>query len=327
MSEMVVYKPPPALSAYVEGAMPGMIAAAGDAAIKRFLEFFNATIANKNTRKAYRRAVIDCIAWLEAHGINELDAIEPIHLATYFEFAGTIKSKPTVKQHLAAVRMLFDWLVTGHILQTNPATSVHAPKHIVSVGKTVVLSAEDTRALFESIDTSTLIGLRDRALIGVMAYSFARIGAVLAMRVEDYLPIGKGWFLRLHEKGGKQHEVPTHHILERYLDAYIEAAGLGAEPKAPLFCSAFKRTGTLTRNPMRQGDAYAMIRRRALKAGIAAKIGCHTFRATGITNFLERGGALEEAQKIAAHSDTSTTKLYDRRGDKITRGSIERITY
>ena len=85
-------------------------------------------------------------------------------------------------------------------MQTNPATSVHAPKHIVTVGKTVVLSSEDTRALFESIDTSTLIGLRDRALIGVMAYSFARIGAMLAMRVENYLPIGKGWFLRLREK-------------------------------------------------------------------------------------------------------------------------------
>ena len=85
------------------------------------------------------------------------------------------------------------------------------------------MSSEDTRALFESIDTSTLIGLRDRALIGVMAYSFARIGAMLAMRVENYRPIGKGWFLRLHEKGGKQHEVPAHHVLERYLDVYIEA--------------------------------------------------------------------------------------------------------
>jgi len=197
----------------------------------------------------------------------------------------------------------------------------------VTVGKTVVLSSEDTRALFESIDTSTLIGLPDRALIGVMAYSFARIGAMLAMRVENYLPIGKGWFLRLREKRRQATRSPRALCARAYLDAYIEAAGLVAEPKAPLFCSALRRTGLLTRRPMRQGDAYKMIRRRALKAGIAAKIGCHTFRATGITNFLERGGALEEAQKIAAHSDTSTTKLYDRRGDKITRGSIERISY
>ena len=146
MSEVIIYRPPQALTTYLEHATPAMIAAAGDAAVKRFLEFFTATIANKNTRKAHRRAVVDCIAWLEEHGINELDAIEPIHLATYCEFAGTIKSKPTVKQHLAAVRMLFDWLVTGHILQTNPATSSHAPKHIVTVGKTVVCRPK-TRAL------------------------------------------------------------------------------------------------------------------------------------------------------------------------------------
>ena len=179
------------------------------------------------------------------------------------------------------------------------------------------MSSEDTRALFESIDTSTLIGLRDRALIGVMAYSFARIGAMLAMRVENYLPIGKGWFLRLREKRRQATRSPRALCARAYLDAYIEAAGLVAEPKAPLFCSALRRTGLLTRRPMRQGDAYKMIRRRALKAGIAAKIGCHTFRATGITNFLERRGALEKAQKIAAHSDTPTTK----------RGSIERISY
>jgi len=145
---------------------------------------------------------------------------------------------------------------------------VHAPKRIVTVGKTVVLSSEDTRALFESIDTSTLIGLPDRALIGVMAYSFARIGAVLAMRVENYLPIGKGWFLRLREKRRQATRSPRALCARAYLDAYIEAAGLVAEPKAPLFCSALRRTGLLTRSPMRQGDAYKMVRR-ALKAGIA----------------------------------------------------------
>jgi integrase len=152
------------------------------------------------------------------------------------------------------------------------------------------VSSEDTRALFENIDTSTLIGLRDRALIGVMAYSFARIGAVLAMRVENYLPIGKGWFLRLHEKGGKQLEVPAHHLLERYLDAYIEAAGL-VEPKAPLFCSALRRTGLLTRSPMRQGDAYKMVRR-ALKAGIAPAA------VPGTLDAAKRGAKIAELREL-----------------------------
>ena len=208
-----------------------------------------------------------------------------------------------------------------------PGHAVHAPKRIVTVGKTVVLSSEDTRALFESIDTSTLIGLPDRALIGVMAYSFARIGAMLAMRVENYLPIGKGWFLRLREKRRQATRSPRA-LCARALPRCVHRSRgpcRGTEGTPVLFGAAAH--GLLTRRPMRQGDAYKMIRRRALKAGIATKIGCHTFRATGITNFLERGGALEEAQKIAAHSDTSTTKLYDRRGDKITRGSIERISY
>ena len=133
--------------------------------------------------------------------------------------------KPTVKQHLAAIRMLFDWLVTGQVVATNPAHSVRGPKHVVKTGKTTVLTGEQARELLDSIDISTVVGLRDRALISVMTFAFARIGAVVAMRVEDYYPNGKRWWVRLHEKGGKRHEMPAHHNLEAYLDAYIEAAG------------------------------------------------------------------------------------------------------
>jgi len=168
----------------------------------------------------------------------------------------------------------------------------------VTVGKTVVLSSEDTRALFESIDTSTLIGLRDRALIGVMAYSFARIGAMLAMRVENYLPIGKGWFLRLREKRRQATRSPRALCARAYLDAYIEAAGLVAEPKAPLFCSALRRTGLLTRRPMRQGDAYKMIRRRALKAGIAAKIDVIPSGLRGSPTFLSVAARSRKRRKL-----------------------------
>jgi site-specific recombinase XerC len=103
-------------------------------------------------------------------------------------------AKPTVKQHLAAIRMLFDWLVTGGILASNPATSVRGPKHVIKRGKTPVLTTDQARVLIESIDTSTPVGLRDRALIGVMTYAFARIGAVVSMRVEDYFANGKRIF-------------------------------------------------------------------------------------------------------------------------------------
>ena len=154
--------------------------------------------------------------------------------------------KPTVKQHLAAIRMLFDWLVVGQVVATNPAHSVRGPKHVVKTGKTTVLTGEQARELLDSIDTSTVVGLRDRALISVMTFAFARIGAVVAMRVEDYYPKGKRWWVRLHEKGGKRHEMPAHHNLEAYLDAYIKAAGIGDDGKSPLFRSAAGRTDTLT---------------------------------------------------------------------------------
>jgi site-specific recombinase XerD len=306
--------------------VPAMIADAGEHATRRFLEFFAATIRNRNTRLAYMVAVSRFFGWCEQHRIGQLDEIEPLHVSAYIEVLGNDFEKPTVKQHLAAIRMLFDWLVTGGVLATNPAHAVRGPKHVVKRGKTPVLTSDQARALIESIDTSTLVGLRDRALIGVMTYAFARIGAVVAMRVEDYFANGKRWWVRLHEKGGKRHEMPAHHKLEAFLDEYIKAAGIGEDGKTPLFRSAVGRTGTLTSVTMHRVDAWRMIQRRAAELGSKVKIGCHTFRATGITAYLEAGGTLENAQAMAAHESPRTTKLYDRTGDEITLDEVERIT-
>ena len=318
----------PRISATVAAsiAVPGIIADAGEHATRRFLEFFAATIRNRNTRTAYLHAVSRFFAWCDHHKLGALADIEPLHVAAYIEALGENFEKPTVKQHLAAIRMLFDWLVTGQIVATNPAHAVRGPKHVVKTGKTTVLDAEQARRLLDSIDTSTVVGLRDRALISVMTFAFARIGAVVAMRVEDYYPKGKRWWVRLHEKGGKRHEMPAHHTLEAYLDTYIEAAGLRDGGKAPLFRSAAGRTGMLTEKPMNRVDAWRMIQRRAAGLGLRVNIGCHTFRATGITAYLEAGGTLENAQAMAAHESPRTTKLYDRTGDEITLDEVERIT-
>jgi site-specific recombinase XerD len=305
--------------------VPGIIADAGEHATRRFLEFFAATIRNRNTRTAYLHASGRFFAWCERHHLGQLADIEPLHVAAYIEALGKDFEKPTVKQHLAAIRMLFDWLVTGQVVATNPAHSVRGPKHVVKTGKTTVLDADQARKLLDSIDTTTLVGLRDRALISVMTFAFARIGAVVAMRVEDYYPKGKRWWVRLHEKGGKRHEMPAHHNLEAYLDAYIEAAGIRDEGKAPLFRSAAGRTGALTDRPMNRVDAWRMIQRRAADLGFKVRIGCHTFRATGITAYLDAGGTLENAQAMAAHESPRTTKLYDRTGDQITLDEVERI--
>ncbi|HEX4080716.1 MAG TPA: tyrosine-type recombinase/integrase [Rhizomicrobium sp.] len=306
--------------------VPSIVSSAGEHASRRFLEFFAATIRNKNTREAYYRAVCRFFAWCEHAKLGELADIEPLHVAAYVEALQRDYEKPTVKQHLAAIRMCFDWLITGQILAVNPAHAVRGPKHVVKRGKTPVLMTDDARALLDSIDTSTLVGLRDRALIAVMTYAFARVSAVVAMRVEDYYPEGKRWWVRLHEKGGKRHEMPAHHKLENYLDEYIAAAGLREAAKGPLFRTAIGRTRELSGEPMHRVDAYRMVRRRAKDAGVRAKIGCHTFRATGITAYLEAGGTLENAQAMACHDSPRTTKLYDRTGDEITLDEVERIT-
>jgi integrase len=221
--------------------------------------------------------------------------------------------------------MLFDWLVTGQIVPTNPAASVRGPRHVVKVGKTPVLDPQEARLLLDSIDVTTPAGLRDRALIALMIYSFARIGAAIAMKVEDVYVQNRRLWVRLHEKGGKRHEMPCHHNLEAYLHAYLDGGRLSSDPKGMLFRTIGRGTGRLTETSLPQANAYAMIRRRALAAGIATKIGNHSFRATGITAYLKNGGTLEKAATMANHASTRTTQLYDRRRDEMSLDEIERV--
>ena len=304
--------------------IPELVKNAGEQASFRFLEFFTAQIRNSNTRRAYHTAVTQFFHWCHSNSL-ELHDIHSIHVATYIEKLLTISSPPTVKQHLAGIRMLFDWLVTGHVIETNPATSVRGPKHIVKRGKTPILTAEDTRMLLDSIPTDTLIGLRDRALIAMMVFSFARIGAVLKMKVKDYYPNGKRWWVRLHEKGGKYHEMPAHHTLEQYLDEYLDAAKIKDDPNGSLFRTFGGKGRAMTENPMLQTYAWQMIRRRAKAAGIYAPLCNHSFRGTGITTYLQNGGTLEKAQQMAAHESPRTTKLYDRSDDEISLDEIEKV--
>lgn len=305
--------------------LPALFAQTPDAA-RRYVEFFTANIRNAHTRRAYARAASEFAVWCSGPaGIAELRDIEPVHVASYIETLRDRLAPPSIKQQLAAIRMLFDWLVIGQQLATNPAAPVRGPKYTVKKGKTPVLTAEETRALLNAIDITTAVGLRDRALIGLMVYSFARIGAALAMRVEDVYVQGRRTWVRLHEKGGKEHTMPCHHNLDDYLTTYIMVVGLHLDPKGLLFCSAFGRTGHLTARPMSQRDAHAMIRRRAAAAGIATQIGNHSFRATGITEYLRNGGKIEVAQQMANHESARTTGLYDRRNDDISLDEVERI--
>ena len=305
--------------------VPALVADLGDAAAWRYVEFFTANLRNLHTRRAYARACARFLAWCGRRGLT-LTSIRPFDVAAYIEGLQQEVSAPSVKQQLAAVRMLCDWLVVGQIIPANPASSVRGPKHVVKTGKTPVLEGAEWRRLVGAIPTDSIRDLRDRALIATLTYSFARIGAALGMKVEDVRPQGTGWVLRLHEKGGKHHVMPAHHALAEALHAYTEAAGIGEDRKGWLFRTSSGRSGAmLSTAPMRQTDGWRMIRRRAVAAGIATPIGCHTFRATGITAYLLNGGSLEHAQTMAAHESPRTTKLYDRTKDRLTQDEVERI--
>lgn len=318
--------------------LPALITAAGEKTSYRFVEFFTATIRNKNTRMAYARACGAFLAWCEEHGLAFED-IESITVAAYIEqLLNDGMAKPSVKQHLAAIRMMLDYMVTGGLLPYNPAAAVRGPKYVIKKGKTPVLKPDEARLLLDSIRTiktitradgtiieaPDLTGLRDRALLGVMVYSFARVSAVVGMDVEDYYQQGKRWWLRLHEKGGKHHEVPVHHKAEKYLDDYIAAARIKNAKGTPLWRCVTKER-SIGNGRMTRIDVYRMIKRRCRQAELGAAANCHTFRATGITAYLLNGGSLENAQAIAAHESPRTTKLYDRTSDEITLDEIERI--
>jgi site-specific recombinase XerD len=305
-------------------AIPAVIAGEGPEAAERFLTFFTDTIRNPNTRAAYYRNARRFFHWCEGRGLA-LRQTKSYHVSAYIEELSLTHEAPSVKQHLAAIRMLFDWLILGQIVKVNPAHAVRGPKHVVKKGKTPVLSEDEARDLLKSIDTSNLVGLRDRALIAVCLYSFARIEAALGMDVGDYYPQGKRWWFRLHEKGGKHHEMPAHHKAEEFIDAYLDAADFWEKKHEPIFRAAIGKTKKLGPKRMSRHAALKMIQRRAKNAGILTPICCHSFRATGITNYLEHGGTLEKAQAMAAHESPKTTKLYDRTADAITLDEVERI--
>lgn len=307
-------------------ALPRLIDGAGASARRRFLEFFAARVRNPNTRVAYARAVAQFAAWCDQRGL-ELGELEPVAVAAYVEELSQKRSAATVQQHLAAIRQVFDHLVTGGVLPLNPARSVQAPRESVRRGKTPVLFSEDLRALFAAIPSDTLVGLRDRALLGVMFFTFARVSALLQMNVGHYRVQGRRAFFELREKGGKWIRIPAHHQAAEWVDAYLEASGIAGELESPLWRSFRGRTGKLTNRRLDRREALSLVKRKCKAAGLPADICDHSFRAAGITSFLENGGSLEAAAYIAGHASTQTTQLYDRRREDIDQSDIERIRF
>jgi len=234
----------------------------------------------------------------------------------------------TVKLHLSALRRFFDQLVLRHVIMLNPAASVRVPKHSVIEGKTPALSVEQARRLLASIETSHVVGLRDRAIIATLIYTAARVGAVAKLRVQDYYADGHQWWFRFDEKGGKARTIPARHDLELYIEEYVRAAEIEKDAEdIPLFHSTIRKTKVLTPRALTANDIYRMVKRRLRDAGLPSRyLSCHSFRATAITDLLTQGVPLEDVQYLAGHSDPRTTRLYDRRQKQVTRNIVERIS-
>jgi site-specific recombinase XerD len=262
--------------------VPAIIADVGPEATKRFFEFFTVPIRNKNTRIAYYHAIGQFLDWCQRAGFGHLEDIEPIHVAAYIE--SHQGSAATIKQHMAAIRMLFSWLTEKGILAINPAREVKTPKFSRTEGKTPAFSTEEVQRLLKSVDTSHVVGHRDKALLATLTYTFARIGAVVNLRVEDYFQTGKRSLIRFREKDGKEKEIPVHHKLEEILDEYLKVSKVREQPDSPLFPTTLGKSRELGTRPMTRIDGANLLKRRLRDAGIIGEYSPHSFRATGITN-------------------------------------------
>ena len=305
--------------------IPRIVADAGNAAQFAWEEFFYGRIRSTHTRRAYHRAVRNFLAWCDAKGLP-LTAISPADVGIYLD---AIELAPSSKkQVLAGLRHFFDGLVTRHAVALNPAASVRAERYQVIEGKTPEISVKQARLLLTSIDTSHVVGLRDKSIIAILIYTAARVGAVSKLKCRDLYDVGDQYCLRFHDKGGKSREIPVRHDLQRLLIDYLQSASVQTEVGAdrPLFRTVARKTKRVTDRPMTAGDIGRMIKRRMRATGLPERLSPHSFRVATITDLLSQGVPLEDVQNLAGHADPRTTRLYDRRHRQVTRNIVERIS-
>jgi site-specific recombinase XerD len=299
---------------------PATVRAAGKAAEFAWEEFFQAEIANVHTRKNYMHAVNRFLTWAEYRKL-ELPRISPGDVGEYMQSLDL--AVPTKKLHLAALRRFFDRLVDRHVCVINPAATAKAERYSVVEGKTPEISPEQARILLRSIDITNPIGLRDRAILAVLVYTAARVGAVARLTIKNLVHDGSQYTLRFSEKGGKSREIPVRHDLEQFLLGYTLSSSI---QEGALFRTANRKTKTLTRNAMTGIDICRMMKRRLKAERLPGHFSPHSFRVATVTDLLEQNVPLEDVQYLAGHADPRTTRIYDRRRRKITRNIVERIS-
>ena len=323
-NELVKASPVSVPATVTSPTLPSLVERAGGAALFAWDEFFYAEHHNPHTQKAYQRAVRRFLGWAEGQGV-ELAAITPGMVGHYLVGLGGSAAKRN--QHLAALRGFFDRLVNRHVCILNPAASVRGVKDQVIEGKTPEITVEQARTLLASIDTGHVVGLRDRAILGTLAYTACRGGPVAKLRLGDFQDDGQQYVLRFLEKGGKSREIPVRHDLQGFKLASIEVAGIGGEAQeSPLFWMGNGRTRKLSGTAMTTRRICELVKRRLKDGGLPSRLSPHTFRVTAITDLLTQAIPLEDVQYLAGHAEPRTTGFYDRRQKKVTRNIVERIS-
>ena len=302
---------------------PAIVERAGVSARFAWEEYFYAEHHNPHTQRAYLRAVRWFLSWCDGQCV-ELASITPGMVGQYLVSLGGSPAKRN--QHLAALRGFFNRLVNRHVCILNPAASVRGVKDQVIEGKTPEITIDHARTLLASINTSHVVGLRDRAILATLAYTACRAGAVAKLRLRDFQDDGTQYVLRFAEKGGKSREIPVRHDLEGFILAYVEAAGIAGHAKdSPLFRAGTGRSRKLSDKTLGTERICELVKRRLKDAGLPSRLSPHSFRVTAITSLLEQGVPMEDVQYLAGHAEPRTTTLYDRRKKKVTRNIVERI--
>jgi len=244
----------------------------------------------------------------------EVERVKPYHFGLWLKrHPGSVA---TQRQQPAAVRLLFDHLLEKGLVELNPAARAKPPRLERETSHTPVFEEDEIKMFLSAIKPDSLMDIRDKALFSVLLYSWARISALVTLKVEDYYQRkGERW-LRLQEKRGKTHEVPVHSKAREAIDQWLTASDIGSNPSAPLFPAFGKDKKTLELRHMDRRSIWWLVKARARACGLEKRVCCHSFRATGITEYMNAGGTLDIAQRIAGHSELSTTKIYDRSQDR-----------
>lgn len=304
--------------------VPQLVQKAGPAGTFTWEEFFLARISNPHTRVAYERVIRRFLGWVESYA-TDLAQVTPAMVGVFLRELKV--SPPSQKLALSALRSFFQLLTERHLVVLNPAASVRSERFRVDEGRTPEITPLQSRTLLQSIDVTSIVGTRDKAVIATLIFTAARAGAVANLKRGHLQQESGQWILLFREKNGVQRKIPVRHDLQLMLQDYLDDADLlGIDRELPLFRSFQGRSARLSSKPITAIDICRMVKKRCHEAGLSNSLSPHGFRVGTITDLLKQGVPLEDVSFLAGHADMRTTRLYDRRQREVTRNIVERIS-